>query len=82
MVVEGGVGGADLCRGDYVAKEKGENPVLGAVGVVFVEGEEDQGRFGEGGVGEEWGEEGVGPFAGSGNGGVVAVVGCGGVRKD
>lgn len=41
MVVEGGVGGADLCGGDCVAEEDGEDPVLGTVGVVFVEGEED-----------------------------------------
>ena len=41
MIVEGGVGGADLCRGDCIAKEECEDPVLGAIGVVFVESEED-----------------------------------------
>lgn len=55
VVVVGRIGGAEFGGRDGVAQEEGEDAVLRGVGVVFIEGEEDEGFLGEGGVGEEGG---------------------------
>lgn len=77
MVVEGDIRGANQGCGDGVTKEKGQDAVLGGIGVVFVEGKENQGIGGERGVGEEGSEKVTGPGAGCCYRGVMTVRGFG-----
>lgn len=75
VVIVGGIAGADQVRGNGVAEQDGEDAVLDRVGLVFVEGDEDEGVLHEVLVVEEGVEEGAQPFTGDGYGGVVAVRG-------
>jgi len=74
--VEGGVGGSDQALGNSVTKEHGEHVVGDGVGVVLVEGQEDEGLGAvEVGVGQEGLEEGLGPGTSGGDRSVVSIVG-------
>lgn len=73
MVVVVVVGGADELLGDSVTKENAEDAVLDGVGLVLVEGEEDEGVVHEVGVVQEGGKELLQPDTGNGDGGVVTI---------
>lgn len=76
MVVELVVGGSDEVLRNGVTEEDTEDVVGDGVGVVLIEGQQDQGLGAvEVGVRQERLEEACGPSAGSGDGGVVAVIG-------
>lgn len=69
------VGGSHEVLGDGVPEEDAEDAVLDGVGLVLVEGDEDQGVVEEARVLEEGLEEGSEPDPGHGDGGVVTVGG-------
>ena len=75
MVVEVGVGSADVLLGDSVSKEDSENAVLLGVGGVLVEGDQHQGVVHEALVVEQGLEEGASPGTCHSDRGVVAIRG-------
>lgn len=75
VVVVVGIGSADELFGYGIAEEDGEDFVLDAVGLVLIEGDEDEGVVHEVLVLEEGSEESLEPFSGDGDGGVVSIRG-------
>ena len=75
MVVKVAVGGTNKLLGHGVAKEDPDDPVLLGIGVVFIEGEHDQGVLHELLVVQEGFKEGLGPCTSNGDGAVVAIRG-------
>jgi hypothetical protein len=75
VVVVAIISSADEVLGHGVTQEDAEDAVLDGVGLVLVEGDEDQGVIQEARVLEKGLEEGAQPDAGDGDGGVVTVGG-------
>lgn len=80
MVIKVAVSCANKLFGYSITKENADNAVLLGVGVVFVEGEHDEGVLHEFLVVQEGLEKGFGPGTGNGHGAVVAIRGH--VRSD
>lgn len=73
VVVVVGVLSADEVGWDGITEKDTENVVLDGVGLVLIEGDQDEGVLHEVLVGEEWLEESAEPVTSNGDGGIVSI---------